>query len=317
MKNLDVQLQVLDDILGRVRTQNGHHHEAHIQSLASLSSTVSDSYSSLGDHLQGSSKRAHSMQQDTTKQTTDMLITLEPLHGSVITSLAGLRTETQAANMAEYTSTGSTPQKTQYQYPTALPTTESHDVLLARYRNGASAGSEPRLSTTPLQSPVRQSSKSSPTKSIIFTDDDPTPANSTANAASATSSPSRHRPQLQKSGRTGSNVQNGLREIDVNVAAAAASSSSITSQEPTGDTSRRPSQITEKQQQPPLKRQNTGLLATGKTPAQNMNDVKEFASSVGFGNKLPKRAVAEGRENMPFGASVGVGGGRQLRNRNS
>ena len=58
MKQMDVQLQALDDILARIKTQNGLHHETHIRSLGALAETVHESYNNIGNHLANSSTRA-------------------------------------------------------------------------------------------------------------------------------------------------------------------------------------------------------------------------------------------------------------------
>lgn len=293
MKHMDVQLQALDDILSQVRVQNSLHHDAHVQSLGSLSSTVKDSYVSIGDQLQESTTRANNLQKDVSQHTAALTISLEPLGEGVQQPLADLRSNIQATCLTEYTSTGSTPQKVQYTYVSSLPQTESHTKLLSNFRK--------------TRSPSRSGLGASPTKSIVFTDAEGELQELIREPVSTSPSPAISR----KSSRPGS-AHGGLREVDINVTAGAG----IAATQQTQETFKAPKAPEKQQHQPPLKRQNTGTVSGSSMlpPGVSPVDAKDFGASVG--SKLPKRAVAEGRENVPFGSSIGAGG-RSLRNRGS
>lgn len=290
MKHMDIQLQALDDILSQVRTQNGRHHDAHVQSLTGLATTVRQSYTSIGEHFEQSSLRARAVEEDVKSQTAALAANLKPLDQDVKAPLAGLRNEISTKCLTEYTSTGTTPQKTQYQHTSTLPRTTEHEILLAGFRNATS----PTRAAGP--------GRASPSKSIIFTD---------ASADAEASNP-HHTPRISTPTDTTSrkpfprpdSAQGGLREIDVNVTATGAALAAPHEANKAKGAERL---------QPPLKRQNTGVVAGGYGHPAPGAEPKDFGASVG--SKLPKRAAAEGRENVPFGASVG--GGRQLRNRGS
>lgn len=153
MKDMATQMQALDDFVTRARSQNERHHATHVQSLQGLASTVRDSYSSIGDHFVSTYDRVRDIGNDVSNQSTALQESLPPLSSSIQQPLAELRSDITDAHLKEYVATGETPRKTQYQYPTKLPRTQSHEKLL---------GKQPPAGPP---SPHR-----SPTKSIVYTD---------------------------------------------------------------------------------------------------------------------------------------------------
>jgi kinesin family protein 11 len=284
MKQMDIQLQSLDDILARVKTQNGLHHEAHIQSLTALATTVHQSYSNIGSHLTESSIRAQQLEQDITHRASVLAECLQPLQNNVHAPLTDLRSVISSTKIQDYVPTGVTPHKLHYSVPSELPHTAEHEAILARF-HGQDVSSLP--STTP---------KSSPTKTTVFADS--AEASTPAEAASSVPSPDITR----KSSRPGSAI-GGLKEVDINVAASA-----MVAAVPS-ETSR---STKEPSYQRPLKRQNTGSIRMHRS-----GEERDLGASIGPGSKLPKKTQAEGRENVPFGASMGPREGRSLRPRAS
>lgn len=126
------QMQSLDDFVTRARSQNDQHHKTHVQSLQGLASNVSQSYSNIGDHFVSTYDRVRDIGNDIATQTTAAQAALPPLSLSIQQPLTNLRSTIANAAPREYVSTGETPQRKQYRYPTALPHTESHDKLLGR-----------------------------------------------------------------------------------------------------------------------------------------------------------------------------------------
>lgn len=296
MKHLDIQLQALDEILSKVRNQNTHHHDAHIESLTGLATSVKQSYASIGEHLTDSSLRAQAFESDFTMQTSLITDSLAPLEQDIHVPLSELRENVLAAPLVEYSPTGQTPQKSQYQYQSILPRTQPHAELLRAHRG------EPSHIHTSTTTPSTR--PQSPTKTTIYTDTD------------VDNSPTRpsSRPQ---------SAHSSLRELDINIApasmktdAALNSAVDVKALQPNGA-------------QPPFKRQNTGFgksirITRVSEDGTNTNaasfppsdgEIREFSTS--SNSKLPKKPpTAEGRENVPFGASVGAIG-RQLRSRGS
>ena len=153
MKDMATQMQALDDFVTRARKQNELHHSTHVGSLEGLTSTVRQSYSSIGDHFVSTYDRVRHIGEDISTQSTSLQASLPPLSSIIQQPLAELRSNISGAPLKEYTPTGETPRKTQYQYPTTLPRTESHDRLLGR------------KPSAPPPSPRR-----SPSKSVVYTD---------------------------------------------------------------------------------------------------------------------------------------------------
>ena len=144
------QMQALDDFVTRARSQNEQHHRIHVRSLRGLASNVSQSYSGIGGHFISTYDRVRAVGNDVASQCTQAQEHLTPLSTSVQQPLADLRNAIANTPLQEYVSTGETPQRKAYKYPTTLPRTESHDKILGR-------GVGP---------PAK-----SPTKAPIYTDD--------------------------------------------------------------------------------------------------------------------------------------------------
>ncbi len=153
MKDMASQMQALDDFVTRARKQNECHHTTHVDSLQGLASMVRQSYSSIGDHFVSTYDRVRHIGEDISTQSAALQASLPPLTSTVQQPLANLRSDITGAPLKEYSPTGETPRKTQYQYPTILPRTKPHEKLLEEEK------------TAPLASPRR-----SPSKSVVYTD---------------------------------------------------------------------------------------------------------------------------------------------------
>jgi kinesin family protein 11 len=57
---------------------------------------------------------------------------LEPLDAQICQPLANLREDIGSTSLQEYQPTGATPVKAQYQYPTSLPRTQRHSLLISK-----------------------------------------------------------------------------------------------------------------------------------------------------------------------------------------
>jgi len=143
---------------------------------------VNHSYTSIGDHFVSTYDRVRDVGTDISSRTSSIQASLPPLTTTIQQPLSELRSNMTNAPLKEYIPTGETPQKTQYQFPTALPHTDPHEKLLIKHS---------------LRQPSTITTSTSPSKSLIYTD---TPPSTT----SAPSSPTKGPP--------------GLRELDMNVA---------------------------------------------------------------------------------------------------
>lgn len=281
MQHLDTQLLALNDIVAHVQQQNNEHHEAHVNSLSNLASTVQTSYSNIGDHFASSFSRITDLGSEMTERTTAVRQTLPMLSAdsAIRRPLHDLREDMESQVLQDYTITGQTPHRTSYNYPHALPRTEAHEHLLAKMRGEQQA------------SPVRHSSPSklqrSPSKGLVFTDL-PTPEESAEELASDPVKSS-SRPTSANSA-TSSTAPFGLRELDIN-----------TVPNPPSDIGS--GMEREGSGMPPLKKLNTtGSRVDIKVPFKRKKNVR-MTVAVGMKDERENAAIGVG------GLSVSVGPG--------
>jgi kinesin family protein 11 len=163
MVQMDSQLLALDEIVSRVREQNEEHHQTHMFSLGQLAGDVQESYRSIGEHFETSYSRTKALEDDVNEHADALAQTLPSLtaDSEIREPLRTLRQEVSAAKIEEYSITGETPAKTNYDYPTVLPRTESHDVLLDRMR-GVERPATIKVSTSPMKSPSKRAALARP-----------------------------------------------------------------------------------------------------------------------------------------------------------
>lgn len=132
MKDLDVQMEALDDFVSRAKSENGCHHETHAQSVQALSNTVEQSFSNISAHFKTTFDRVKNLGEEVDMDLNDLQDGLEPLESQLSQPLSNLREGIAGTHLQEYQPTGETPAKVQYRYPTELPRTEPHDILISR-----------------------------------------------------------------------------------------------------------------------------------------------------------------------------------------
>ena len=220
MADMARQMQTLDNFVTRARSQNERHHESHVGSIHGLAKNVDDTYSHIGSHLASTSDCVHAVGSEVSSSTDAIQASLLPFSAFTQQSLTEIQGYISNTSLQEYISTGQTPQRMQYQYPTTLPRTQDHDKLLGRTEKAPKSPSK------------------SPSKTIVYTDAPTTDAPPTISL-----SPSKDM---------------GLREISLNVSTALQRNNSdpaglslktsTIGGKPDGDTGMGP---------PPLKRQAT------------------------------------------------------------
>ncbi|KAH9438306.1 hypothetical protein MCOR02_001943 [Pyricularia oryzae] len=182
-RDLDVQMQDLDSFVTRARSQNSLHHSQHAASVHQLSQTVENSYAEISSHSKDAVERVRELGDEMEAEVDDIRAGLEPLDENVCQPLSNLRESIRDTLLQEYQPTGETPEKTQYTYPTELPRTAPHEMLLAGLNGGA------------LDTP----SKSAPAPPVVFSDFEETTV------------------KRERSPSTSSAVSSGLREVNPNV----------------------------------------------------------------------------------------------------
>lgn len=136
--DLDVQMEALDDFVNRAKTENANHHESHSQSAQALSNAVEQSFGNISAHFKTSFERVKNLGEGMELDTNDLRDGLEPLDSQLCQPLANLRDGIASTALQEYQPTGDTPQKSSYQYPTKLPRTDDHDIIISKIDDEAS-----------------------------------------------------------------------------------------------------------------------------------------------------------------------------------
>ncbi|KAG6368465.1 hypothetical protein INS49_002672 [Diaporthe citri] len=158
MRDLDTQMTELDDFVTRARSENAGHHAQHTISVANLSDTVDSSFSNISSHYRGTFDRVHDIGEKMGTEIETLHKDLQPLDDSLCQPLSKLREDISSTALREYEPTGETPKRVQYHYPTELPRTAAHDVVIAG------------IPHAPLQTPSRPTatpSKATPAHPIF------------------------------------------------------------------------------------------------------------------------------------------------------
>jgi kinesin family member 11 len=153
---MDTQLESLDEIISRVKAQNKSYHESHSITLDMLSGTVKDSYTDISNQIAATSKRIQDLQVDlegSGRALEETLIHLEP-NSRIRSSLQSLQEEFSNPTIKEYESTGQTPRQADYSYPTFLPKTKDHTILLERFRGSSNLEVDDQFNPSPSKTRI-------------------------------------------------------------------------------------------------------------------------------------------------------------------
>jgi kinesin family protein 11 len=289
MSDMSTQMEALDDFVAKARSHNGRFHEAQLGSLDSMANNVREMRSAVDGQLNGLGENVEQLQEDMDVHAEDLQQSALPLQEHVRQPLAELRENVHSHPMKEYLPTGATPQKRRYDYPSELPSTESHDGLRSRHRTSKQFSALPFdgdiqptvASSSPVSSPTKRSYVYSDAAEEVGTHPPPSSFNASSNT--------------------------GLREVNINVARPLGS-------EEEADTSAKPEtpaqiasadldETSEKDDsEPPLKKRRSTSNATS-TIAENKLPHKMLSKKMA--------GMMEGRENVP---PSGIAGRRNYRN---
>lgn len=171
MKDMEVQMQALDEFVTRARSQNGLHHETHKKSLDSLSTVVHQSYDNIADHFASTSAEVREFSNEVSEHSIALREAIPPLDEDVRKPLAELGDTLQQAAIKDYSITGQTPQKIDYNFTRNLPRTDAHNDLLAKLRKTTGQATPARLEALNEDVPTNEvTSPVSPSKTAVFTD---------------------------------------------------------------------------------------------------------------------------------------------------
>ena len=275
MKEMATQMQALDAFVARARLQNESHHASHVDSLRSLGSSVAESSSFTRSQLESSQKRTQEFEKTYLNLHTEIQNALPTLDNDVSAPLVRLRDIIESTPFIEYVSTGDTPQKQAYIYPTVLPQTGPHAKLLSRSKS-------PAKSTSPSKTSNRSdpagydSAPVSPSKALVYTDTPP----STNGVQTQTVQELTNQQQRPMS-------SDSLREIPVNIAFSQSVSALPVKSLETGADKESLTGSVILMGPPPLKRQAT---EGSRVPIKGTRRVEGRENAVGGGRKLRSSA---------------------------
>ncbi|EEH04662.1 kinesin-like protein bimC [Histoplasma capsulatum G186AR] len=217
MEGIATQMQALDTFVMRARSQNEIHHEARIGTLENLTCTIRESYQGIHQNLDVFGIQAKTFRDNVLDENEAILEPIENLTENIRKPLEELQSNFQSRSLTEYTKTGETPEKMQYDYPSTLPRTEPHGTLIARMRgieeedeNSMDNNASPTIHSNRLfLSPVK-----SPTKAMVYQDG--------GNEVGS------NNPLTKMNVKPTSSSSTGLREVDINVAVKPLCSASFT-----------------------------------------------------------------------------------------
>ncbi|EXJ75949.1 kinesin family member 11 [Cladophialophora psammophila CBS 110553] len=318
LTQMSTQMEALDDFVTRARLQNDSHHAERSETLSKAVSRAQDGLSSLEkeSQLRRGVFEDFAGEQKTYWAGVDKLVV--SLEEETRHPLREMKADLSEASLSEYTPTGETPQKREWNYPTQLPRTENHESIIARIRglpdpalvtktpsSAKTPARSPRKQASPRKGPASPSKLPSPSKTKIFTDIEIPSAQPSTISLSQT--------QGTGSGIPLSEAKSGLKEVDINVINSSRAAISSATSTTLSSNNEKPvlldfsKSVGSGSQQPPLKRHATtnavveSRLPTVKSGRMTRSTMAGLAG-IGIG----------GVEN--FSQSIGpLGGGRRLR----
>ena len=142
IKDFDVKMQDLDEMVTRAETRNSEQLDQHAASVGKMSSVVTTTFAQLSNHAQETVGRAEVFVEDVEARTNELRDNWEPVDETLCEPLSDLREGITGTSIQEYVSTGQTPEKVQYQYALDLPRTAPRQVLLAALNPAPTPASE-------------------------------------------------------------------------------------------------------------------------------------------------------------------------------
>ncbi|CAK7224428.1 Kinesin-related motor protein [Sporothrix eucalyptigena] len=135
MKDLDVKMQDLDNLVTRAATRNDEHLSEQTESVSKISEAVTTTFAELSAHAQDTIVRGETFMEEAEAELSGQRGNLGPTEDTLCQPLSDLRAFVSGNTLTEYAPTGETPEKVQYKYPLDLPRTAPHHVLIANLQN--------------------------------------------------------------------------------------------------------------------------------------------------------------------------------------
>jgi kinesin family protein 11 len=125
-------MRAMDDFLTRARTANATQETQAAAQASQLAETVSRAFGNATSRAANSSERLKSFGDGVDAATDELEDAVgDVLDDAIARPLKELRDDIRGATIHEYEPTGDTPQRVAYSFPSTLPRTQDHEVLLA------------------------------------------------------------------------------------------------------------------------------------------------------------------------------------------
>ncbi|KHJ33911.1 putative kinesin-like protein bimc [Erysiphe necator] len=131
METIKDQVHALENLVSKVRAQNGNCFRTHESSLNNLSKSVHSTYDNIKSILDSTQDRIYNFERDVNSRSDQVQKSLESVDSFLSQPLIQLRDTVSGMHLQKYQATGETPKKTQYIYPTLLPRTDDHQKILS------------------------------------------------------------------------------------------------------------------------------------------------------------------------------------------
>lgn len=128
--DIENQMKALDDLVTEAKVKNTQHYCDDEKLFDSLSTATLSSFSKINSRFNSINDCVRHLNENIGSKTKLIQESLEPLDSTLNHPLVQLRKTICGMHLKEYQVTGQTPQKVQYHFPTVLPQTENHEVLL-------------------------------------------------------------------------------------------------------------------------------------------------------------------------------------------
>lgn len=122
--DLGTHMEAFDEFVTQAKSENERHHASHSETLQNLSNTEEGSMKQVSEHIQTVSDELKGFGEDMDVDINDLHESIDPMESELHQPLASLRDNINNSALHEYQSTGETPKKVSYEYPTSLPRTK-------------------------------------------------------------------------------------------------------------------------------------------------------------------------------------------------
>lgn len=122
--DLDTHMEAFDEFVSKAKSENESHHNSHTGAMQALSATEQQSLNAVSEHVKERFEQFGTIGQEIECDFDNLRESVDTMESGMRQPLADLRDSINSKALHEYQSTGETPKKVSYEYPTSLPRTK-------------------------------------------------------------------------------------------------------------------------------------------------------------------------------------------------